>query len=156
MKRPCTDLFLVTLPTMLMLAGCGPSPVAPAASAPVPTGAVKDTTWFVKQLQARGAAVTLLQTHDQTPLFTAPLRLYRVDHAQVSVYEYSTERAAQTEAATISPGGDRIGNILVDWWVAPHFYQMGRLIVLYVETERPILSLLSSILGPPFAEGHWK
>jgi len=156
MKRPCTDLFFVTLPALLMLAGCGSSPETPAASAPVPTGAVKDTTWFVKQLQARGATVTLLQTYDQTPLFTAPLRLYQVNHAQVSVYDYANECTAQTEAATISPGGDRIGNILVDWWVAPHFYQVGRLIVLYMGTERPILTLLSSIMGPPFAEGHWK
>jgi hypothetical protein len=139
-----------------MLAGCGSSPVALAASAPVPTGAVKDTIWFVKQLQARGATVTLLHTYDQTPLFTAPLRLYQVNHAQVSVYEYAHERAAQTEAATISPGGDRIGNTIVDWWVAPHFYQVGRLIVLYVGSERPTLSLLGSILGPPFAEGHWQ
>jgi len=156
MKKPCNDPFLVTLPALQMLAGCSPSLETLAASAPVPTGAVKDTTWFVKQLQARGATVTLLQTHDQTPLFTAPLRLFQVNHAQVSLYEYANERAAQTEAATISPGGDRIGNILVDWWVAPHFYQVGKLIVLYVGTERSTLTLLGSILGPPFSKGHWK
>ena len=156
MEKPCNDLFLVTLPALLMLAGCGSSPETPAASAPVPTAAAKDTTWFVKQLQARGASVTLLQTYDQTPLFIAPLRLFQVNHVHVSVYEYANERAAKTEAATISPGGDRIGNILVDWWVAPYFYQVGRLIVLYVGSERPTLTLLGSILGPPFAQGHWK
>jgi hypothetical protein len=159
MKKPCNDLPFVTLPALLallMLAGCGPSPAAPAASARVPTGGVKDTTWFVKQLQARGATVTLLKTYDQTLLFPAPLRLFQVNHAQVSVYEYANERAAQTEAAKISPGGDRIGNAVVDWWMAPHFYQVGKLIVLYVGSERPTLALLGSILGAPCAEGHWK
>ena len=85
-----------------------------------------------------------------------PFRLFQVNHAQVSVYEYANERTAQTEAAKISPGGDRIGNAIVDWWMAPHFYQVGKLLVLYVGSERPTLALLGSILGTPFAEGHWK
>ncbi len=114
------------------------------------------TTWFVKQLQARGPTVTLLKTYNQTLLFTAPLRLFQVNHAQVSVYEYANERATQTEAAKISPGGDRIGNAIVAWWIAPHFYQVGKLLVLYVGSERPTLALLRSILGAPCAEGHWK
>jgi len=144
MKKPCNDLPLVALPALLallILAGCGPSPAALAVSARVPTGGVKDTTWFMKQLQTRGATVTLLKTYDQTRLFPAPLRLFQVNHAQVSVYEYANERAAQTEAAKISPGGDRIGTAIVDWWMAPHFYQVGKLIVLYAGSERPLSGL---------------
>lgn len=159
MKKPWNDLPLVALPALLvllMLAGCGPSPAAPAASTTVPTGGVKDTTCFMKQLQARGATVILLQTYDQTLLFPAPLRLFQVNHAQVSVYEYANELAAQSEAAKISPGGDRIGNAIVDWWMVPHFYLVGKLIVLYMGSEHPTLALLGSILGAPFAEGFWK
>ena len=110
-----TFVPLTALMALLMLAGCGSSPETPTAPAPVPTGAVKDTTWFVQQLQARGATVTLLQTVDLTLLFAAPLRLYRVNHERISVYEYANERAAQSETAKISPGGERIGSVIVNW-----------------------------------------
>src|SRR5260370_34874003 len=106
LKKRCNELPVVALPALLallMLAGCGPSQAAPAVSARVPTGGVKDTTWFMKQFQTRGATVTLLKTYDQTLLVTAPLRLFQVNHAQVSLYEYTNERAAQTEAPKISP-----------------------------------------------------
>jgi hypothetical protein len=40
---------------------------------------------------------------------------------------------------------------MVTWVAAPHFYQAGRILVLYVGDDPAILELLEGALGPQFA-----
>jgi hypothetical protein len=69
----------------------------------------------------------------------------------VQVYEFADEAEAQAAAATVSEDGTEIGTAVIRWIDAPHFYQQGRIIVLYLGTDAEMLSLLEGILGPQFA-----
>ncbi|MCI0397835.1 MAG: hypothetical protein L0322_23280, partial [Chloroflexi bacterium] len=71
-------------------------------------------------------------------------------------FVYPTMAEAQADAARITANGYIIAgeegqpSISVDWIAQPHFYQQGNLIVLYVGEDPSILSLLETVLGPPF------
>jgi hypothetical protein len=47
-------------------------------------------------------------------------------------------------------GGDA-GPSIVNWISQPHFYQWDNLNILYVGEDSDILTLLSQVLGEPFA-----
>ncbi len=79
---------------------------------------------------------------------------------RISVFEYASAHEAQAEAAQISPDGtehdvrDSVGGgagVVMDFVSAPHWYQAGRLIILYVGTNGEVIALLERELGAPFA-----
>ena len=67
------------------------------------------------------------------------------------VFEYADESATEADAALISPDGGSIGTSMVTWVAAPHFYKIGKLIVLYVGNDSAVIKVLESVLGPQFA-----
>lgn len=95
------------------------------------------------------------------PIFSVTSKTIKVNGENISVLEYSDEARAETEAKFISPDGFSLtrppdsksdGSVaMVDWIAPPHWYQSGRIIVLYVGRNQKIIDLLESALGPQFA-----
>ena len=67
------------------------------------------------------------------------------------MYEYATEKAMNEEAAKVSPDGTSVGNSKVSWIEPPHFYKVGRILVLYIGTDSNVINALGEIIGPQFA-----
>jgi hypothetical protein len=86
--------------------------------------------------------------------------MLHVNGERVSVFEYRDTLEAQAEATQISPDGternwqesDGSGHsVVMDFEFTPHWYQLGRLIVLYVGMNSEVSALLKRELGAPFA-----
>jgi len=109
-----------------------------------------DYAGFVDALEAAGAEVEPVETLDPG-FFDTTAQIIEVNGAQLQVYEFADPAAAQAAAATVSEDGTEIGSAVIRWMDAPHFYQQGRIIVLYLGNDAQMLSLLEEILGPQFA-----
>ncbi len=83
------------------------------------------------------------------PLFAVPGQVIAVNGAQIQVFEYADEPGRQADSDVISRDGHSIGTSNIAWIDQPNFWMKGRLIVLYVGSDRPILALLSGILVEP-------
>lgn len=110
---------------------------------------------LIAALQDAGASVDRAGVLPQSsnPFFSVESTSLRVNGHTVHVWEYPTLAEADAQAALVSPGGSEIGYHMVDWIGPPQFFRGTRLIVLYVGDEESLLSLLESVLGPPFAGG---
>ena len=90
------------------------------------------------------------------PFFSVDSTRLVVNGGHVSVWEYSTAGEAERQAHQVSPDGHDIQTgstsiAHVDWIAPPHFYRQSRLIVLYVGSDRGIMTLLEGRLGAQFA-----
>ena len=106
---------------------------------------------FINEWQSGGATVV---TGGEVPasLFDgAAGQTYIVDDAELQVYQFDDEAAAEAAAGTISADGGMINDVSVRWAGAPHFYRMGDTIVLYVGDDAATLERLGGSLGAPFA-----
>jgi len=100
----------------------------------------------------RGVGATVVPTGTGTqPFFSVTGQVIALNGEQVQVYEYANDDDAGAEASRISPDGGTVGNAMVDWTSAPHFYKGGKLLVLYVGTNTSVMHLLETRLGPQFA-----
>jgi hypothetical protein len=143
----CPRLISIFVALLLFgLAGFGGAATPPASHG----SPVKDYVSLVDHLRAAGA--TAVPTGSVTqPFFSVPGQVMTVKGEQVQIYEYADEEAANADAARISPDGGTIGNSMVDWVAPPHFYKGGQIIVLYVGTNKAVMHLLDTTLGPQFA-----
>ena len=106
---------------------------------------------FVNEWQGGGATVV---TGGEVPvsLFNgAAGQTYIVDDAELQVYQFEDEAAAEEAAGTISTDGGMINDVSVRWAGAPHFFRMGDTIVLYVGDDAATLERLGGTFGTPFA-----
>ena len=76
-----------------------------------------------------------------------------VDDNVIDVYEYPTATERAKWAATISSDGSTVGTkgggeAIVEWAGAPRFYARGRLLVLYLGDQQPVIATLDQVLGP--------
>jgi hypothetical protein len=113
-------------------------------------GGVTDYASFVAQLKAAGATVQAGDELSQ-PFFNVDGQQVTINGSDLQVFEYANTAAADADAALVSRDGGSVGTSMVSWIEPPHFYKQGRLIVLYLGTDRAILNLLSGVLGPQFA-----
>ncbi len=130
-------LFLV-----LLLSAC-----VPAANA-----ACESADGFAAALRADGAMVEIAEQINQE-FFSVPAQRFVVNGEDVQVLAYATENAASQDAARVSADGYEIGTTMVTWITTPHFFQCGKLIVLYVGDGAELLTLLEGHLGAQFAGG---
>jgi hypothetical protein len=116
---------------------------------------------LIQRLQANGATVRTIQHMAGATVFsgTQPAvdgHELRVDGAIINTFEFTDDQAAASYAAHITGGNysDPAFHtvLVVDYAAPPHFYRVGKVIARYVGSDRPILRLLASALGPPFAE----
>lgn len=137
-------VFVILL--LIGLAGCGGSSPPPASHG----GPVKDYVSLTDHLRAAGASVVPAGTVTQ-PFFSVTGQVITVNGEQVQVYEYANEDSANADAARIAPGGDMVGNTIIDWVAPPHFYRKSRIIVLYVGTNTSVMRVLQTVLGSQYA-----
>jgi hypothetical protein len=74
-----------------------------------------------------------------------------VNTGHVSVFEYPSAAAAESDAAKVSPDGSAVGSTSITWVGPPHFFKGGRLIAIYAGSDVGVLRPLEAVLGPPFA-----
>ena len=141
----------------LLVVGCGTRAVASPGDSPTQQpvivshgGPVKDYVSFIDTLRAAGATVEPTGEVEQ-PFFTVTGQTITVNAADVQVFEFADEAAAQAAASTVGPDGSSFKTTMVTWIDAPHFFRTGRIIVLYIGQDAELLKLLTSILGPQFA-----
>lgn len=154
-------LSLLALVAILAFTSCG----GPTASH---GGPVRDYVSLVDHLRAAGATVvpetpepteTVVSGETSSSFMSVPGLIITVNGARVTVYEYADEATTTTEVARISPDGTTFkpgagaSGAHVDWIEPPHFYSVGRIIVLYVGTDTAITTLLTQQVGPQIAGG---
>jgi hypothetical protein len=114
------------------------------------SGPVTDYPSLIKSLRALGAGATAAGGVDQ-PFFSIPGRMIKVHGEDVQVFQYANAAAVDAEAAPISGDGMAVGTRKIHWIGSPHFFKMGRLLVLYVGDNDKVLGSLEALLGQQFA-----
>lgn len=172
-----TTIPAITLALALLLAGCtglqgsgGSFPVPQANPTDTPIvvvggtaepdsgqtpatshgGPVKDYVSLVDNLRAQGATVEPAGEISQ-PFFSVQGYAIKVNGADVQAFEYADAASAEADAAKVSSDGSTIGTSMVDWVGPPHFYKVGRVIVLYVGDDQGVIDILQKVLGAQFA-----
>lgn len=127
-----------------------PSCVAPTPPPVSQGGPVRDYVSLFDNLRAAGATVEPVGSIRQ-PFFSVEGNAITVNGENVQVFEYENQAAAKAEAETISPDGSSIGTSIVSWVGPPHFFQIGRIIVLYVGSNGEVIELLEEVIAPQIA-----
>ncbi|HEY4724254.1 MAG TPA: hypothetical protein VII92_20530, partial [Anaerolineae bacterium] len=78
-------------------------------------------------------------------------QIVKVNGFDVQVFEFQDEATAETTAGRVGPDGSTFETTIVNWIAPPHFFQTGRIIVLYVGQDTGLLKLLAATVGPQFA-----
>ena len=154
MKR---NIFLVAslLMVAMLFAACAPQAQA-ATEVPDagPTtshgGPVEDYVSLVDTLRAAGATVEPADTVEQA-FFSVTGQIIKVNGADAQVFEYESAEAMEADTSQVALDGGSIGTSMVMWVEAPHFFKLGRVLVLYVGDDAAVLGLLKSALGEQFA-----
>ena len=145
MKR---NLFLFAGLLLVAILAIAYGSQAPAADSH--GGPVTDYVSLVDALRTQGATVEPGDDVSQ-PFFTVEGRVIRANSQGVQVFEYADKAAADAEAELVAPDGSSVGTSMVSWVAPPHFYKVGRLIVLYVGDDATTIDLLETVLGSQFA-----
>jgi hypothetical protein len=142
-----TKLSLISsfLLLALIAVACGGQPAADTSPA-----VVEDQASLIEALRARGAAVEPGEPVEQI-FFAVTGQIIAVNGEDVQVFEYDSAEAMQADAAQVASDGGSIGTNMVTWVATPHFYNAGRILVLYVGDDPEIIELLEGALGPQFA-----
>ncbi len=132
------------LALLLFLTGCG----APADRSSTTPHGIVDTAFELKTiLREQGFVV-----QDGEPfsdfLFERGGQLLRVNGTEVWVWEFETVEDA--DAARRSLDGPESPLAREEFSASPRFMQNGHMIVLFVDTNRPVLNALIAVLGNPF------
>lgn len=127
----------------------GPVDTAVASTA-VQTAVVDDLNNMMAALQAADVPVELGEPVEQ-PFFSVQGQTLKVNGQDVQVFVYDTAEAMESEAAQIAADASTIGTSMPTWMDTPHFYKMGRILVLYVGQDQTVLEQLNNIFGPQFA-----
>ena len=134
----------------IFMAGCSSGPAGPSDVSH--GGPVNDFVSLVDNLRAAGAAVDASGTVSQ-PFFAPQGQVITVDGEDVQVCEFPSVEEANTVAETVSTDGRSIGTSMVGWVASPHFYKAGKLIVIYVGSDRNVINALQAAMGSQFAGG---
>jgi hypothetical protein len=126
-----------------------PSPTDPPL-APTSTNAL------VVALREQGATVNPGEVVPLAlPCTSVPGQLVSVNRGTITVFEYPTVAAAESDAAKIRADGSGVMGdscaAMITWAGPPRFYKSGNLIVLYVGRDETVLRPLEAVVGKPFA-----
>ena len=125
------------------------APTASSSTATESRGAVSDRAGFVDRLRADGLDVKSAGEVQQ-PFFEVPGTGLTVNGADVQVFEFADAAAAKGAVSKIGADGNPQGTI-IEWVAPPHFYQAGRIVVLYVGEDKAIIEALTKTLGAQVA-----
>ncbi len=85
------------------------------------------------------------------PFFVVEGMILDVDGEGIQVFEYPNVAAAEAQARLVSADGTQVGKSKPRWVGTPHFFQKGRLLVVYLGDNTRTMELLKTVLGPQFA-----
>jgi hypothetical protein len=125
------------------------SPTATATGGTAGTGGIDTAQSLVDALAKAGITVSSTGPIQQ-PFFSVKGESYTAGTGYLQIFEYADQAAAGTDAAKVKPDGT-IEGYSVDWVASPHFYKVGRLIVIYLGDDTADLAALQGVLGDPFA-----
>ncbi len=80
--------------------------------------------------------------------FSVPGQRLAVDAFEIAVREYADATVRAAEEGTIAMNGWSVNNTPVEWIASPHYWSLGRVIVLYVGDDPTAIDLLDNALGP--------
>lgn len=159
----------LALVSVVLVTGCTETPTEPTPASPTETVSpsmeatpsavrVADVDSFLKALDAAGFDVREGRVVDGLgfPVWP-PGREVCINGVRVTAYEFATDAEAGDVRSAITQDGYGIptgGEALahVDWIGRPHFFAGGRLIVLYIGSDKEgTLDALELVLGQQFA-----
>jgi hypothetical protein len=120
-------------------------------------GPVKDQVSLIDTLRGKNVTVDISGGISQPFLHAPSGTIVRLSGgslttpADAQLFEYSSPSAASGDAKQIRPDGSGNASTIVDWIAPPHFFLKGRVLVIYVGSDRAVLALWGSVLGPQFA-----
>ncbi len=115
-------------------------------------GQAGDLESLLEALQEAGYEVHNLGEIED-PFFEGASQAVEVNGHYVQVYAFESEAQAAEAAGAISGGGTMVGTSIVDWIEPPHFYEHGKLLVIYAGSDEAVLQGLEAELGEPFLVG---
>ena len=145
MKLKVLSILLLILG--IGLSSCRSSTTATPSLKPL---TVQDEASLQKVLQEAGATVETGDSINQE-FFTPEAHTVKLNGADLQVFEYKNAQAMEKEASQVAPDGGSVGTSMMTWIDTPHFYKVGRIIVLYLGNDPTVLDLLNKSLGPQFA-----
>jgi hypothetical protein len=149
---------LLSLDGAILWSGIGEQPVEileepiRLALDELPEKRVNDYASFVEDLESSGASVETGESISQ-PFFIPHGQVIKLNGEDVQVFEYVSEEEAIKEAMQVSADGSSVGTSMITWIDTPHFYQSGKIVVLYVGNTPEMIETLLEVLGPQFAGG---
>ncbi len=145
MKLKVLSILLLILG--IGLSSCRSSTTATPSLKPL---TVQDEASLQKVLQEAGATIETGDSINQE-FFTPEAHTVKVNGADLQVFEYKNAQAMEKEASQVAPDGGSVGTSMMTWIDTPHFYKVGRIIVLYLGNDKSLLDLLNKVMGPQFA-----
>ena len=107
---------------------------------------------FLANLQSKRISVETGERVSQ-PFFTPQGQIIKLNGEDVQVFEYVSKAEAFQEVMRVSADGSSVGTTMITWIDTPHFYQSGKIIVLYVGNNSEVIEMLTDLLGSQFAGG---
>jgi hypothetical protein len=108
---------------------------------------------LIADLQRAGATTMRQGSFTPDPLPGEGVSLC-VNGQPVNVYVFASAAERKQASARIDRTDPfHIGTAIVEWIGSPRFWERDRIIVLYVGPDPAVQTLLTSVLGPPFATG---
>ena len=75
----------------------------------------------------------------------------KVRETDILVFEYDSTETMEADASLVASDGSSIGTTMVTWVSTPHFFKVGRIIVVYIGDDAETLAQLQSLLGAQFS-----
>lgn len=121
---------------------------------------LSDKTALIEELESRSYRLQeVKQAAGDKQDFGVSRQIIITDKAYFTVYEFNSEEEAKLNASYISSSGSSIKtpkmSRYINWANHPHFYQSGKLIVLYVGRDVKVLYDLRIIMGRQTAGAKW-
>lgn len=142
--------YLGALAFAFALGACD-DPVAPCSrEGPAPGVPYFDV---VGALGLAGADVEDLGERLETTLMGTPARELRVNGTEVLWHEYCSGGMAADDVRRFSADASTFDGIPLNWAEVAHLYVQAQVILVYDGNDAELVTLLESVMGPPFAEG---
>jgi len=119
----------------------------------LPEQMVSDYASLVDNLKSTDASVEIRESISQ-PFFTPQGQVIKLNGEDLQVFEYVSEEESIKGAMQVSADGSSVGTTMITWIDNPHFYQSGKIVVLYVGNTPEVIEILTEVLGPQFASGE--
>lgn len=137
----------------LLVVACQPGSGTPS-NPPSPTAVAGYPERLLADLSAAGVEARVGQIFAPDP-FKAQGFLLCVGTEQVRMYVFPSIGDRMQAAAKIDPTNpSNIGTAMVSWNGRPRFWQVDRLLLLYLGEDAATEAKLRDLLGPPFASGE--